>query len=222
MVKKIKNNKSSIKVKIISFFSFFCLSISLGYFLLYIYLLNMGEDKVATLIVATLINNAFEYKIYAKDCDNYDDLNMVIDSGYFSCFKKYHKKNNDKNIILNNFGGYVIESYFSAKYVQDNNIGIKVSRFCFSACAQILFASKNAIVCDNAIIGIHSPKVRGRLYSNMVKVLSKSVFEKNGRDFNYDFFQNKIDNTPSSEMYYLSASELLENGMVSEVVECDS
>jgi membrane-bound ClpP family serine protease len=60
-------------------------------------------------------------------------------------------------VVLDSLGGMMDEMMMVARYIERNNISLKVEKTCLSACAYMLFFSNDVTIDEDAVVGFHAP-----------------------------------------------------------------
>ena len=113
-------------------------------------------------------------------------------------------------------GGMVDEAMQLNKIIHEYELSTYVSGECVSACTIVYLGGKKRFLNKHARLGFHTYSVPGVKDEEMNLYESKSFLRKLGIGNN---FINRIFNTPSDEMWYPTADELVKANVVHRVVD---
>ena len=134
-----------------------------------------------------------------------DDLSTILSAA-----------NNVEIIHVNlDQGGYVDEAILLQQVISENNLSTYVSGDCVSACTIVFLGGKKRYIKSSAKLGFHAYSIPGIKDSEMDYSENKKHLRNLGVDEN---FITRIFDTPSDEMWYPSADELINANVVHDVI----
>ncbi len=209
-------------VFIFSFFSFFYFYYTTDYF----------KNAIMEIKI-----EQYEY-FTQKNCDGVEGARSIgnalfieeytFKKGNSLCVKKL-LESKDTLIIKKSLGGLLFESFYLSNFIDENEITVKILDTCISACVLLLSSSTDALVCENANIGIHQLTNKNKKldwfykeifsgYADPYNSYNYFLLEKYGVDT--DFHRRRIAFFDGLESYRLSNEELIIRGYASEIIAC--
>ena len=155
-------------------------------------------------------------------------LGDEIVAGTYNCIKKFSvsKINIDQNI-----GGITTEGIVLGEIILKRNIDVHVEKKCISTCVLLVISSNNSSMCESAALGIHArrtvmryplflyiPSIVWDFNGYLVSSIHDELLEKTSVDI--EFYKDKVQNTPSDELYWINSSEALKYGFVKVIKNC--
>lgn len=123
-------------------------------------------------------------------------------------------------VILESNGGNIYEARGMAKLIESRELQTHVDGNCSSACTSVFMAGKKRTMSDKAKIGFHQYRVDANF-----SIIAADPQQEQARDLAFfkrrglsDAFLAKVFDQPSSAMWFPEAAELLEAGVVHEVI----
>jgi hypothetical protein len=133
---------------------------------------------------------------------------------------KKHPKT--KVITLDSGGGYVSEAKKIFKIITDNKLNTYVEGYCTSACIDAFLAGEKRYISSKAKLGFHQSKSaslsRGYTIPELMNTLKRDIKFLREQGVSKEF-ANKAFEAKPKEMWYPSHQELLEAGVVHEVID---
>tara|TARA_B100000700_G_scaffold57935_1_gene62887 strand:- start:8633 stop:9316 length:684 start_codon:yes stop_codon:yes gene_type:complete len=217
---------------VINFFAFFILS----------YLLIVPN----TLSQEHLKINYFQQIINSKNCLGVDIaqftnkklylFNLDIKVGTYYCLKNLLKER-EELIINNSNGGSFVDAYYLSEFINDNNIKVKITKNCLSACTILLASSKNSQMCTEAKLGLHSvgfynsedkkvknffESILGEYFSFYINLLN-NMYIKKMVDYGVNYYHvNTYTNSYTDRLYKFNGLEAKKYGYVKKTIRCKS
>lgn len=147
-----------------------------------------------------------------------DKRSLIIDGalreGTVLQLKKVLDENPDvRVIVLNSYGGRILEAKQIATLVQGRKLDTYVQGRCESACTFVFLAGRDRASTPNARIGFHQPSFIG-LDADAQKKATEEMAKTYRQARLPDAFIKRISTTPPSDMWYPTRDELIAANVV--------
>lgn len=212
--------KGLILYPLISLLIFFAVHSSMIFFI------KNEDDKKSLQTVLTYVDSDYRYcrNVLIKELGDtiYVSVDKII-KGNAKCI--IDKMSNKKTIFLENIsGGIVVEAMLLGVYVQERAISVVSKGYCLSACSVILFSSNSAKLCFDSKVGVHQSTIYTSFFHQVVKErmkkAEKEIYSRKEKLLDYSFYYSLIKKTPSASIYLIKDDDLINHGLISEIISC--
>ena len=163
-----------------------------------------------------------DYKVELIKDDTFIHLKGAIGYGVSTAVANLLIQNPEiKGIILDSYGGLAREGYWLSDLVRLYDLDTYVLTACYSACTTVFISGKKRFLGRGAFLGFH----QSSLIAPGAKNQGGSIWESNQnritlfdmQGFSFEFLLKTLNASPD-DMWYPAVSELIEEGVVHEVI----
>ena len=175
-----------------------------------------------------LVGNPYQEEEYyvnlSQVYENTIHINGSLTTGVSRAFSSLLDKNPQvKTVILYSPGGLTSEGRKLYKIIDDNKLNTYVLKKCKSACTVAFIAGKERHISPKAELGFHQPSnpyliERETSKQKLLRHIRKDKILFGQKGVNEEFI-NKVNQFKSSDMWNPSHQELLEYGVIHEVID---